>query len=186
MKTLEHAVTWLGLQPSAGPECGIAWRQCGQQGGGGTRLACFPTGPCSTTLVSEPRKHPQPRGHLGGQGPRDWRSEQGGDEGSPDLPAVGEVSVFIENTGLVRPGVAVTLILAGGRGLEVAGGSEHEAPAQRTGSGSSAPMRIVPRSPASPSREGSGRAAPSSACGGSCSQGPRPMGPALRDPHLQF
>lgn len=186
MKTLEHAVTWLGLQPSTGPECGIAWRQCGQQGGGGTRLACFPTGPCSTTLVSEPRKHPQPRGHLGGQGPRDWRSEQGGDEGSPDLPAVGEVSVFIENTGLVRPGVAVTLILAGGRGLEVAGGSEHEAPAQRTGSGSSAPMRIVPRSPASPSREGSGRAAPSSACGGSCSQGPRPMGPALRDPHLQF
>lgn len=127
MKTLGRAVTWLGLQPSTGPECGIAWRQRGQQGGGGTRLARVPTGPCSTTLVSEPRKHPQPRRHLGGQGLRDRRSEQGGDEGGPGLPAVREARVFIENTGLVRPGVAVTLILAGGRGLEVAGGSEHEA-----------------------------------------------------------
>lgn len=76
------------------------------------------------------------------------RSEQDGKEGGQVcLPSGKHMSS--SRTRTWRDLGWQVLSLVGGRGQEVAGGTEHEAPAQRTGSGSSAPVRIVtePRIP---------------------------------------
>lgn len=92
------------------------------------RLAS-PQGPAPDSALRA-QETPSAPGTPGRKGAGDQQSEQGGGEGSPGLPAVGEARVFIENTCLARPGVAGTLNLVRGRGREVAGGTEREAPAQ--------------------------------------------------------
>ena len=78
------------------------------------RLAS-PRGPASDSALRAPET-PSAQGTPGQVGAGDQQSEQGSGEGSPGLPAVGEARVFIENTCLVRPGVAGALTLVGAEG----------------------------------------------------------------------
>lgn len=112
-----------------------------------TGPAPVPKGPCSRLCSQNPGNTLSP-GDTWPDAGREPAVRAGWEGRRPGLPAVGEARVFIKNTCLARPGVAGTQP-RGGQRQEVAGGTEHEAPAQRTGSGSSAPVRIVtePRIP---------------------------------------